>query len=157
MPTPESVARRLRHIRHQQSLTLKQVEIRSRGRWKAVVVGSYERGTRTLSIHGAEQLCEFYGVPISQLFTDSWETKASDVARGVTIDLRKLRSALEHPDDFCRQIHAILHWISIRRDDWNGEVLSIRGSDKDVMMLVTQKSEIELARALEIRKLSLQH
>ncbi|NDA95938.1 MAG: XRE family transcriptional regulator, partial [Actinobacteria bacterium] len=64
------VAQRLRHIRQQQNLTLKQVEIRSRGKWKSVVVGSYERGVRALSIAKAEELCAFYGVPAESLFLD---------------------------------------------------------------------------------------
>jgi hypothetical protein len=39
---------RLRHIRVQQGLSLQGVEAKSGGRWKAVVVGSYERGDRAL-------------------------------------------------------------------------------------------------------------
>jgi hypothetical protein len=35
---------RLRAIRNQQGLSLQGVEDKSHGRWKAVVVGSYERG-----------------------------------------------------------------------------------------------------------------
>jgi transcriptional regulator with XRE-family HTH domain len=41
---------RLRAIRQQQGLTLQQVEEMSEGRWKAVVVGSYERGDRAVSV-----------------------------------------------------------------------------------------------------------
>ncbi|MBA3277972.1 MAG: transcriptional regulator, partial [Geodermatophilaceae bacterium] len=37
---------RLRGIRNQQGLSLQGVEDKSDGRWKAVVVGSYERGDR---------------------------------------------------------------------------------------------------------------
>ena len=65
MATPLEIGKSLRDIRRQQELTLKQVEIKSRGVWKAVVVGSYERGSRTLSIEKALRLCEFYGVPVS--------------------------------------------------------------------------------------------
>ena len=36
---------RLRAIRNQQGLSLQGVEDKSHGRWKAVVVGSYERAT----------------------------------------------------------------------------------------------------------------
>ena len=70
MPTPLDIRTRLREIRRQQGLTLKQVEIKSRGRWKAVVVGSYERGSRTLSFDRAASLCDFYGVPLSSLIKD---------------------------------------------------------------------------------------
>ena len=81
MTTPVEISRRLRQIRKQQNLTLKQVEIRSRGKWKAVVIGSYERGTRSLSISKAKSLCEFYGVPLSALF------KSKHVSRHLNLEL----------------------------------------------------------------------
>ena len=82
---------RLRHIRQQQNLTLKQVEIKSRGKWKAVVVGSYERGTRSLSIQRASELCTFYEVPLTALFKDSVHNETQTLASKLVIDLRKLR------------------------------------------------------------------
>lgn len=42
----QALGARLRHIRVQQGLSLQGVEAKSGGRWKAVVVGSYERGDR---------------------------------------------------------------------------------------------------------------
>ena len=48
---------RLRAIRTQQGLSLHGVEKKSKGRWKAVVVGSYERGdynNKVLSIRGED-------------------------------------------------------------------------------------------------------
>ena len=41
---------RLRAIRTQQGLSLHGVEEKSEGRWKAVVVGSYERGDRAVTV-----------------------------------------------------------------------------------------------------------
>ena len=49
----KTLGARLRAIRTQQGLSLHGVEEKSRGRWKAVVVGSYERGDyngRVLSV-----------------------------------------------------------------------------------------------------------
>ena len=43
----KTLGARLRAIRTQQGLSLHGVEEKSRGRWKAVVVGSYERGERS--------------------------------------------------------------------------------------------------------------
>src|SRR5690606_22454217 len=40
---------RLREARRARGLTLQDVEERSGGRWKAVVIGSYERGDRAVS------------------------------------------------------------------------------------------------------------
>ena len=45
-----SLGGRLRAIRQQQGLSLHAVEEKSGGRWKAVVVGSYERGDRAITV-----------------------------------------------------------------------------------------------------------
>ena len=46
----KSLGARLRSIRQQQGLSLQGVEEKSNGRWKAVVVGSYERGDRAVTV-----------------------------------------------------------------------------------------------------------
>ena len=153
MPTPLHIAQRLKHIRIQQHLTLKQVEIKSRGKWKAVVVGSYERGTRSLSIAKAEELCNFYSVPLSTLLRDEPEISSPSFDTGLTLDLRKLRTLLQTPDEFSRLIYGLLNWIAIKREDWNGEVLSIRSSDIETLGIFTAKTENELAQALNNRDL----
>ena len=55
---------RLRAIRQQQGLSLQGVEKKSSGRWKAVVVGSYERGDRAVTVARLAELADFYGVPV---------------------------------------------------------------------------------------------
>lgn len=153
MPTPLHIAQRLKHIRQQQQLTLKQVEIKSRGRWKAVVIGSYERGTRSLSIAKAEELCDFYNVPLSALLRDE-ETHGSQIpSSGLTLDLRKLRTILATPDEFARQLYGLLHWIASKRQDWNGEILSIRAHDVETLMMITSKTGTELETAIGNRGL----
>ena len=56
---------RLRAIRTQQGLSLHGVEEKSQGRWKAVVVGSYERGDRAVTVQRLAELADFYGVPVA--------------------------------------------------------------------------------------------
>jgi len=63
----KALGSRLRAIRTQQGLSLHGVEEKSRGRWKAVVVGSYERGDRAVTVQRLAELAEFYGVPIHEL------------------------------------------------------------------------------------------
>jgi len=58
---------RLRAIRTQQGLSLHGVEEKSQGRWKAVVVGSYERGDRAVTVQRLSELADFYGVPVAEL------------------------------------------------------------------------------------------
>ena len=157
MSLPHLVSQRLRDIRRQQNLTLKQVEIRSRGKWKAVVIGSYERGVRALSISKAEELCNFYGVPLESLFIDAKTRLSPDLTRGAVLDLRKLRDHLHGPDIFTHQLHDIASWVVTSRSDWNGEVLSLRKSDNDLIMMITRKEPRELYAALMNRGFLLQH
>ena len=153
MTTPLEISKRLRQIRKQQSLTLKQVEIRSRGKWKAVVIGSYERGTRSLSISKAKSLCEFYGVPLSALFQSESIQQVPHSEGALRIDLRNLRGRLAEDDPLIGQLHNLLSFIARRRDDWNGEIMSIRLQDNEVLGLLVQKETSELRKALEIRDL----
>ena len=55
----KSLGSRLRAIRTQQGLSLHGVEEKSRGRWKAVVVGSYERGDRAVTVAKLSELAAF--------------------------------------------------------------------------------------------------
>ena len=153
MTTPLEISKRLRQIRKQQNLTLKQVEIRSRGKWKAVVIGSYERGTRSLSISKAKSLCEFYGVPLSALFQIESIQQVPPSEGALRIDLRNLRSKISQNDSLIGQLHNLLSFIARRRDDWNGEIMTIRLQDNEVLGLLVQKEQSELRKALEIRDL----
>jgi len=47
---------RLRDVRQREGLSLQRVEQRSGGRWKAVVVGSYERGDRAVTVQKLAEL-----------------------------------------------------------------------------------------------------
>jgi transcriptional regulator with XRE-family HTH domain len=51
----------LRGLRNRRGLSLQGVEEASAGRWKGVVVGSYERGDRAITVAKLVELCRFYG------------------------------------------------------------------------------------------------
>ena len=65
----EEVGLRLRAMRLARSWSLSDVEVRSNGLLKAVVLGSYERSSRTLSVRRAIQIAELYDIPIEQIFS----------------------------------------------------------------------------------------
>jgi transcriptional regulator with XRE-family HTH domain len=67
MPRRSALGARLRAVRVEQQLSLHGVERKSGGKWKAVVVGSYERGDRAVSVRRLSELADFYGVPVSDL------------------------------------------------------------------------------------------
>src|SRR4051812_29652887 len=91
-PYAKALGQRLRAIRMQQGLSLHGVEEKSEGRWKAVVVGSYERGDRAVTVQRLAELSEFYGVPISELLPDGEPAAAAaEPARRLVFELETLQ------------------------------------------------------------------
>src|SRR5438067_13344550 len=88
-PTPyaKALGARLRAIRTQQGLSLHGVEEKSEGRWKAVVVGSYERGDRAVTVQRLAELADFYGVPVQALLPDAAPTGSSEPPPKLVLDL----------------------------------------------------------------------
>src|SRR5689334_25062638 len=88
---------RLRAIRTQQGLSLHGVEEKSEGRWKAVVVGSYERGDRAVTVAKLAELSEFYGVSVAELLSDARPTHRGAPSPMLVSDLQSLSQLLSHP------------------------------------------------------------
>src|SRR5947199_7552041 len=86
----KALGSKLRGIRQQQGLSLHGVEEKSRGRWKAVVVGSYERGDRAVTVQRLAELADFYGVPVAELLPDATPSGASEPPPRLVIDLVQL-------------------------------------------------------------------
>src|SRR5215510_246248 len=89
-----SLGARLRSIRTQQGLSLQGVEEKSNGRWKAVVVGSYERGDRAVTVSRLAELAEFYRVPVAELLPDGTGVR-HDSAGKIVLDLERLYDLTE--------------------------------------------------------------
>lgn len=66
----QAVGTRLRALRTQRGWSLRDVEEISRSKWPAVVIGSYERGDRAITVQKFSELAEFYGVSPSSLLPD---------------------------------------------------------------------------------------
>ena len=82
---------KLRAIRQQQGLSLHGVEQKSGGRWKAVVVGSYERGDRAVTVQKLAELADFYGVPVAELLPEGRVPSGSEPATKIVINLERLQ------------------------------------------------------------------
>ena len=82
---------KLRAIRQQQGLSLHGVEQKSGGRWKAVVVGSYERGDRAVTVQKLAELADFYGVPVAELLPEGRVASGSEPATKIVINLERLQ------------------------------------------------------------------
>src|SRR6266516_4851922 len=85
----KSLGARLRSIRQQQGLSLQGVEEKSAGRWKAVVVGSYERGDRAVTVSRLAELADFYRVPVAELLPEGSGIRHESAGK-IVLDLAKL-------------------------------------------------------------------
>src|SRR4029450_10917337 len=86
----KALGSRLRAIRTQQGLSLHGVEEKSQGRWKAVVVGSYERGDRAVTGPPLPGPPAFYGVPARALLPGSAPGGAAEPPPKLVLDLERL-------------------------------------------------------------------
>ena len=136
-------ADRLRIIRKSKGWSLQDVERNSNGKWKAVVIGSYERADRAISLKKAISLMEFYQVPVSELFPDIPPQVSTRI---IAIDLVKL-SAVQ--SEYSSVIQSFVRGICDRRKDWNGQVLTVRVNDLQFLAMLLQQAEPELLTELE--------
>lgn len=81
---PRMLGLRLRAVRTQRGLSLHAVERKSEGRWKAVVVGSYERGDRAVTVQKLAALATFYDVPLRDLIPEPRSTPSGENDAGGT-------------------------------------------------------------------------
>ena len=141
----KALGARLRAIRTQQGLSLHGVEEKSRGRWKAVVVGSYERGDRAVTVQKLAELADFYGVPVSELLPGGAAPSPLGPTPKLVIDLERLQQL---PKDKAGPLARYAATIQSQRGDYNGKVLSIRQEDLRSLAVIYDKSPTELTEEL---------
>ena len=136
------VGERIRVIRRQQRLSLHDVEDRSESEFKASVLGAYERGERAISVPRLQRLARFYGVPVDQLLPAEAESESGTSnqknagwlpGQKIVIDLTKL-TEVEGPE--AEMIERYLTIIQVKRQDFNGRVLTIRGDDLQALAAI---------------------
>lgn len=136
---------RLRAIRAQQGLSLTGVEEKSRGRWKAVVVGSYERGDRGVTVEKLALLAEFYGVPVTELIPGDVAPPRLEPLPKLVIDLQRLSHL---PADTAGPLARYVAAIQNQRHDYGGRVLSVRHEDLRALAVIYDKSPADLIEDL---------
>ncbi len=156
--TIQQVSARLRAIRISRSLSLSDVEALSKGGLKAVVLGSYERGARTLSVKRAITIAALYDVPLSQLFTEELPVEVISAERTV-IDLRAVNKRAHDATHPSYENYLLLARLAQRvvrsRQDWNGEVLSIRQYDMETISVLFDQPISHVLQWMESEKVLL--
>ena len=132
---------RLRAIRQQQALSLQAVEQRSGGRWKAVVVGSYERGDRQITVSKLMELADFYGVPVTRLLPDGERPRQAVTADRIVVSLETMARL---PAEVVGPLSRFVANVQAQRGDYNGRILTIRRADLDTLALLYDRSSADL-------------
>jgi transcriptional regulator with XRE-family HTH domain len=143
----QAVGDRLRNIRTQKGMSLHDVQEASGGKWKAAVVGAYERGDRNVTVARLAELAAFYGVPVTELLPgDDVPAAAAPAAPGrVILDLEQLDRL---PEQQRAPLTRFATAIQVQRGDFNGRVLTIRQDDLMALALLYQTNAEELSRRL---------
>jgi transcriptional regulator with XRE-family HTH domain len=144
------VGGRLRAIRNQRSMTLRDVEARSNGRWKAVVVGSYERADRSISVSRLRELASFYGADVADLLPGGVR-RTSEESEPIVIDLAALRLASTDPELW--PLVRFVADVRAQRGDLHGDRVTLRNEDARALAILLDLPAGSLAGMLCQRSL----
>ncbi len=143
------IGQELKKIRKQRGLSLAEVESLSQGRWKAVVVGSYERADRAITIGRLGALMALYQAPISALFPVK-ESSRDDAPLAFDLSRRE-QLQQQHPG-----LGQFLSFIINSRGDWNGHIITLRTTDLQMAASYEGLTYLELIQTLRAKKFLLQ-
>jgi transcriptional regulator with XRE-family HTH domain len=138
---------RLRAIRTQKGMSLQDVQQASRGRWKAAVVGAYERGDRNVTVARLRELTNFYGVPMSEVMPEDGPASGiPESRRRVVLDLERIEAVPEPERD---PLTRFTNSIQLQRRDFNGRILTIREDDILSLALLYDTTPEDVEERLE--------
>ena len=113
------------------------------------MMGSYERGSRAISLARTIEIANLFAIPLSELIEESKNPERGSDDQ-LIFDLRKLREiSLAVTGNEITKINAIVSAICARRRDWNGEVLTLRSADLDTLTLVLSAPRENVQKLLD--------
>jgi transcriptional regulator with XRE-family HTH domain len=122
--------------------SLADFELHSAGAIRAVAMGSYERGTRALSITKLLIICDIFQIPLIHILAPAQELKAVEASGRHIYDLRALQALPATAEK--SHLLAYIHQIIRERGDWKGAVVSLRATDiENLGLIFTTSQEIE--------------
>jgi transcriptional regulator with XRE-family HTH domain len=153
-PEIDQIRGRIRQLRRERGLTLLDCELLSHGRIRAVVLGAYERGDRSMSLKKVIDIAELFDVPLIHLIATDLQAEQTQIAGSRHIyDLRALRAlAPSEPKIF---LSRYLSRIAEQRGDWAGEVISIRQADVEAIARLVDSEEINFQEWVATQKILL--
>jgi transcriptional regulator with XRE-family HTH domain len=122
----------LRRARRSRGLTLHDVARLTAGRFKASVLGGYERGERTVSLERFTELGRLYGYPADRLLGEVLDRTDPQGRVEIVLDLNRL--ALLDEEDV-RAVAEFVHNVRTRRGDYLTDVVSLRSGDVEELAL----------------------
>ena len=135
----EDIRKRIRATRLALGWSLADFEAHSGGTVTAVAMGSYERGTRTLSITKLLTICDIFQISLIHILAPTQElTSAHSTTRHI-YDLRALQAL--PPSAEKSHLLAYIHQIIRERGDWKGAVVSLRTTDVENLELIFAASQ----------------
>lgn len=144
----KEIRRRIRAVRLSLGWSLADFEIHSAGRVTAVAMGSYERGSRTLSISKLLVICDIFQISLIHILAPTHELTAAESSGRHIYDLRALQGLAESTEKM--HLLSYIQQIIRKRGDWKGAVISLRASDvENLGHIFTASQEIKSASYLE--------
>jgi transcriptional regulator with XRE-family HTH domain len=129
-------------------MSLQDVQQTSGDKWKAAVVGAYERGDRNVTVARLSELADFYGAPVTELLPEEVLAGSgrADHRNKLVLDLEGLTRVPERERDPLARFTSA---IQVQRGDFNGRVLTIRRDDLMALALMYQTTADDLEVRLE--------
>ena len=139
---------RIRATRLALGWSLADFELHSTGAITAVAMGSYERGTRTLSITKLITICNILQISLIHILAPGAELTTGKCADRHIYDLRALQGLPQSAEK--THLLSYIHQIIRERGDWKGAVISLRVSDvENLRYIFSASQEIESHSYLE--------
>ena len=135
----QEIRRRIRAVRLSLGWSLADFETHAAGSITAVALGSYERGSRTLSITKLLVICDILRVSLIHILAPPNDLTTADPSGRHIYDLRALQD-LPHSAEKEHLVAYIQHIIR-ERGDWRGAVLSLRKNDVENLRRIFSVSQ----------------
>lgn len=122
----KEIGEKLRQIRRERGYSLEGVQKKTKGQFKASILGAYERGERSLSLPRLYELMKFYKVSLDSLLPVADKVPSSVLSKGIRLNLNRVEVL---PPRQRALLGRYIDFIKEQRNDTGTEVITIREDD----------------------------